>query len=1560
MKKQQSNRKTSWMRRRIAIALTAGFFGCLPTGWALPSQGTNDNTAAAGISTSDSTMTVNGKSVNNLLKWDSFSIAQGETVAFDGTNKNYLNLVTGSTQSEIYGRMTGGNNVYLINPNGILFGATAQVNVGNLVASTRPLDGVDTTGFADGKNPLAGTAASAAGDIVNMGTLQAASVVLEGNDVRIVDTAKLTSDGTAALSNVTVKAGGEVHIGYSIGAAATAVNTDEYKNAGTANAASTLRYKVTALDGATAKTDYDYMLVHNVYELQNMRNNLSGRYMLAGDIDASETADWNDRGGIKQGFIPVGDEAVNQDASLAFKGSFDGAGCKISSLYIHNTDINYGTGCTGLFGFVDGGEIVNFTLDNSSVYTTKGGEVGGVVGKLQNGTLRHVYNKGDVTYYGISVSSVIGGIVGTADSAVISDVRHSGTVVGASHIGGIVGDMEGGSVSQAVNAGEVYRNKPVIADKNGNSEDIGGIVGNMAGTAALQGVENSAPVSGTLCTGGIAGNMAGGSIRGAKNTGTVAGTTLVGGLAGEMTNGSTINTSSNSGSVTGGGEWVGGVVGNMAGGTSLYAVFNSNRGAVTNNKNTQATGGLAGKNEGSIKNSYNAGAVTSKGSWTGGIAGKNNGDIGGTDAADSVYNTGNVWGYGVTGGVAGLNEGCIAGVYNESTVYARGERTGGLTGQNSGTIKNSYNKGTVDIYDVSYGGGIAGYNEGTIENVHNDSTISLNCERTTSEKQYYGGIVGYMEKGSLSNAYNTGNVENKSENKNAPIYALYVGGVIGYMKNLTLSRLYNTGAVSGYENVGGIVGYMGNASLSEVYNTGAVRGINGSTAKEDSVAIGGIVGTTDNVGASHISNAYNTGAIQGASDIGGIAGELNKNVYISNAYNTGTLAGKYPDLVGGIAGDSCGTIEKSYSTGDFSLVGRFDPDYGGRCDEKSAKKTLEELQQMSLADYGFDSTIWRTYTGRTTPLLRAFLQTVNVSGQTAVTYDGQVHSVDLGKLTYSTAVDTGKIIATAVQQRKAGTYSLADLLYSGQDGYDLVVAPSAALVINKKTITPSLLVTTGLDKTYDGTASAALGDNYQFASGDIIAGDTVTLTAVGTYANGKNASAAAETVNFTDLLPGGASGDNYQVADTVTTLTGTGTIKPASLTVALKEPVTKTYDGTTAAPALVRGTNCILTGVIGSDVVNVTAEGTYDSADVDKAARVTYTGIAIDNSNYQLKDVPEVDKVPTLTGVGKINARPVIVTPAKLTAALRDTVTKVYDGTDIAPALGTNYTLTGLAGHDSVTLSAAGGSYNSADVAAAATVTYRGLTLSSRNYTLGSQTTLTGAGRITPAPLTAALAGIVTKTYDGTTAAPVLGTNYTLSGLLGSDQAALTAAEGSYNSADAAAASTVTYRGLNLSNSNYTLGSQTSLTGAGRISPADAIKPGPTDPGNTNPGNTNPGTVLPGEIQPGTTDPAVLQAFYAAPGPQAAMASVEQLYSGTTARQAQGLGSVLTLPNFTIYLNGTGSLSVLGGGITLPSSVQMIGVDLSPQTFYEGRLEDNSRTGQKSTDRMEKDEDIVK
>ena len=131
------------LRLAIAYALFAGAiaapFAASPA-YALPVEGANAaaNAAEATITQSGTVMNIAGKDVNNILKWQDFSIDAGEKVRFDAgaQTRNYLNLVTGEEMSRIYGTIEGGRNVYLVNPHGILFGDNAEVNTGALYLST--------------------------------------------------------------------------------------------------------------------------------------------------------------------------------------------------------------------------------------------------------------------------------------------------------------------------------------------------------------------------------------------------------------------------------------------------------------------------------------------------------------------------------------------------------------------------------------------------------------------------------------------------------------------------------------------------------------------------------------------------------------------------------------------------------------------------------------------------------------------------------------------------------------------------------------------------------------------------------------------------------------------------------------------------------------------------------------------------------------------------------------------------------------------------------------------------------------------------------------------------------------------------------------------------------------------------------------------------------------------------------------------------------------------------------------------------------------------------------
>ena len=69
------------------------------------------------------------------IKYDSFNIGSAAEVHFVG-GETTVNKIYDANPSQIFGLLTADGKIYLLNANGILFGSTARVNVGGLVAST--------------------------------------------------------------------------------------------------------------------------------------------------------------------------------------------------------------------------------------------------------------------------------------------------------------------------------------------------------------------------------------------------------------------------------------------------------------------------------------------------------------------------------------------------------------------------------------------------------------------------------------------------------------------------------------------------------------------------------------------------------------------------------------------------------------------------------------------------------------------------------------------------------------------------------------------------------------------------------------------------------------------------------------------------------------------------------------------------------------------------------------------------------------------------------------------------------------------------------------------------------------------------------------------------------------------------------------------------------------------------------------------------------------------------------------------------------------------------------
>ena len=162
----------------------------------------------ATITRNDATTTVTQASQNVSLNWQSFNTASGETVNFVQPSASAIavNRISDNSATQFYGALNANGQVYLINPNGVVFGSGSQINVGGLVAST--LD-VSDASLGNATRQFSG---AGAGSIINQGAIRTANggyVALLGNTVR--------NQGTinAASGAVALGAGSDVTLSFS-------------------------------------------------------------------------------------------------------------------------------------------------------------------------------------------------------------------------------------------------------------------------------------------------------------------------------------------------------------------------------------------------------------------------------------------------------------------------------------------------------------------------------------------------------------------------------------------------------------------------------------------------------------------------------------------------------------------------------------------------------------------------------------------------------------------------------------------------------------------------------------------------------------------------------------------------------------------------------------------------------------------------------------------------------------------------------------------------------------------------------------------------------------------------------------------------------------------------------------------------------------------------------------------------------------------------------------------------------------------------------------------------
>lgn len=424
MKRSSENRK---LAGKISISLIAGMFSVVPVACGAPVL---DKVVSGGaeVNVADKVTNVTSSSQNNVIDWKDFSVAKGETVQFDGGAKanNYLNIVTGAATSQVDGAIKGGKDVYIVNPNGVIFGKDASIDVGNLYVSTRAASTVDLTGI-DGTSgdmrPLA-TSAAANADVVNMGKIQATQVRVEGASIRFLNTSDITANKVVLTANTA----GYTHVGYDTAAKEATAQTNIY-TAGMNNAGGTVAIE-------------DYQLIKDAAGLQAASlavnaGTSTANYMLYDNLDMSGVTN----------FTPIGTSAN------PFKNKFDGMFYAIKNLKI---DTSAAPQATGLFGVVDGGSALAARIENVGIVNPniKGASAdsngdlvntGGLAGQATNVVFHNVYSEDGTISGG---SGTTGGLIGCIGdnaynaggrTAVISGAYNTSSVPGG---GGIVGEAK--------------------------------------------------------------------------------------------------------------------------------------------------------------------------------------------------------------------------------------------------------------------------------------------------------------------------------------------------------------------------------------------------------------------------------------------------------------------------------------------------------------------------------------------------------------------------------------------------------------------------------------------------------------------------------------------------------------------------------------------------------------------------------------------------------------------------------------------------------------------------------------------------------------------------------------------------------------------------------------------------------------------------------------------------------------------------------------------------------------------------------------------------------------
>ena len=1149
--------------------------------------------------------TVTQTSQSLSLNWQSFNIDKQETVNFvqPSATAVAINRIGDTTASQIYGNLNANGQVYLINPNGILFGQGAQVNVGALVAST-----LDLTAASQGDTGSSSSfSGNGLGSIVNQGVINAAPggfVALLGHTVRN------QGNIAAPLGSVALGAGRAVTLTFS-GNSLVKMQVDQSMLNSLAENGSLIQADGgRVLMSAGANDALLSSVVNNtgVIEARTVNNHAGSITLLAGmaagTVHVAGTLDASAPQGGNGGFIET--SAAHVKIADGVKVTTAAITGQAGTWLIDPTNFTISAGTAVLTSSGIGATTLQSNLDTTSVSITTsntGNELGDInvnapviwaANKLTLTALNNININANLTASGTASLALgygqSGNIITAAGSAIslpagtsnFTTQQGSGavknyTVITTAAQLAAIASTTNYALGSDINLASAPFTK--IAAFNSTFDGLGHTISNLVITggastglfaeAAGATIQNVGLVNGTVIgaasTGALVGNMASTTINNsyAKNV-NVSGNAGTGGLVGTIVGAgdSNINSSYTTGTVNGnGGAGVGGLVGSIAGAGGSKNISNSY--ATGSVDGAAATGGLVGSSAspGNISNSYATGAVSGHaagGAGTGGLVGSlaASGNISNSYATGKVMSTG-----AATGGLVGSTaaSGTITNSCAAGDVQGDGAGTGGLVGSSaaSGNISDSYATGNVMSVAAGTGGLVGSNTSGAIIRSFASGNVNGGGAGT-------GGLAGSNTLGAISESFAVGNVSGSGYSiaappPTAPTVGASTGGLVGSNSG-TIANSYAAGSVAGSAaGVGGLVGDNQNSApgaITNSYSVGAVTSGNGATAVGDGMVLAANFGTVWKMPAA--GSTYAHPVLKNLTKTLALTSGSVSKVYDGLAY-----AGTLPSLLA-----SCCINNSSFMTVTSATLGQVNAGV------YNIAPTVAPVN-AALAAYFAVTPVTLTITPANLTLKANAVSKV---------YDGNLSATDTAAVTSGTLA-TGDTLSGgtfAFTDKNAGSANKTVTVSAVTVGdgtnnanYNVTYASNTA-----STITPAnlSLTPTADSKAYDGTVSSAQAVGVVGkASNDVVVAveEFNAKTVAGASAMGIKAGYTIKDSSGVDMSA------NYNV----TTPTAVGTITKAALMVTgTTTALDKVYDGNTVA-ALRGGA---LSGVVAADVGSVT------------------------------------------------------------------------------------------------------------------------------------------------------------------------------------------------------------------------------------------------------------------------------------------------------------------------------------------------------------------------------------